>query len=93
MFRSLFYIPKNVTDEKSSIAVIVIEGGDSTSDQFTTWSIKFARRGYIVLDFDKLREGYSESVAGIKELGNVIKKLNTTGNKQYINKKIQYIRF
>jgi pimeloyl-ACP methyl ester carboxylesterase len=69
MFRGLLYVPEGVTIENPAPAVLVIGGGDSTSDQFTTWSIELARRGYVVLDFDKLGEGYSEGVAGVKALG------------------------
>lgn len=63
MLRGLLYIPKEVTKENPGPAVIVIGGGDSTSDQFSALSVEYARRGYVVFNFDKRGEGFSEGLA------------------------------
>jgi len=62
VLRGLLYIPEGVTKENPGPAVLVIGGGDSTSDQFSAFSVEFARRGYVVFNFDKRGEGYSEGL-------------------------------
>jgi pimeloyl-ACP methyl ester carboxylesterase len=62
ILRGLLYIPKGVTKENPGPAVLVIGGGDSTSDQFSALSVEYARRGYVVFNFDKRGEGFSEGL-------------------------------
>ena len=62
MLSALLYIPKGVSVEKPAPALLVIGGGDTNREAFHYWSLEFARRGYVVLNFDKYTEGYSEGV-------------------------------
>lgn len=62
VLRGLLYIPRGVTKANPGPAVLVIGGGDSTSDQFSALSVEFARRGYVVFNFDKRGEGFSEGL-------------------------------
>lgn len=62
VLRGLLYIPKGITRDNPGPAVLVIGGGDSTSDQFSALSVEFARRGYVVFNFDKRGEGFSEGL-------------------------------
>jgi pimeloyl-ACP methyl ester carboxylesterase len=57
---ALLYIPEGVSVENPAPAMLVIGGGDTNREAFQNWSLEFARRGYVVLDFDKYTEGYSE---------------------------------
>lgn len=57
---ALLYVPKGVTVENPAPAMLVIGGGDTNREAFENWSLEFARRGFVVLDFDKYTEGYSE---------------------------------
>jgi len=59
-FSALLYIPKGVSVENPAPAVLVIGGGDTNREAMQNWSLELARRGYVVLDFDKFGEGYSE---------------------------------
>jgi len=60
LFSALLYIPEGVTVENPAPAVLVIGGGDTNREAMQNWSLELARRGYVVLDFDKFGEGYSE---------------------------------
>ncbi len=59
---ALLYVPDGVTVENPAPAMLVIGGGDTNREAFSNWSLEFARRGYVVLDFDKYTEGYSEGL-------------------------------
>jgi hypothetical protein len=59
---ALLYVPKGVTVENPAPAMLVIGGGDTNREAFQNWSLEFARRGFVVLDFDKYTEGYSEGL-------------------------------
>lgn len=59
-FSALLYIPDGVSVENPAPAMVVIGGGDTNREAMQNWSLEFARRGYVVLDFDKFGEGYSE---------------------------------
>jgi len=60
MLSALLYMPKGVSVDNPAPAMLVIGGGDTNREAFHNWSLEFARRGYVVLNFDKYTEGYSE---------------------------------
>lgn len=62
MMSALLYIPKGVTVDNPAPAMLVIGGGDTNREAFQSWSLEFARRGYVVFDVDKYTEGYSEGL-------------------------------
>lgn len=69
MLSALLYIPDGVTVKNPAPAMLVIGGGDTNREAFQNWSLEFARRGFVVLNFDKYTEGYSEGVPMNREQG------------------------
>ena len=62
MLSAFLYVPDGVTVDNPAPGMLVIGGGDTNREAFANWSLEFARRGYVVLDFDKYVEGYSEGL-------------------------------
>lgn len=56
------YVPDGVTNQTPAPAVLVIHGGDASSDKFSMYSVEFARRGYVVFNFDQRGHGFSGGV-------------------------------
>jgi pimeloyl-ACP methyl ester carboxylesterase len=56
------YIPKGVTSENPAPAVLFIHGGDASSDKYSMYSVEFARRGYVVFNFDQRGHAFSEGL-------------------------------
>jgi poly(3-hydroxybutyrate) depolymerase len=56
------YIPDGVTSEKPAPAVLFIHGGDASSDKYSMYSVEFARRGYVVFNFDQRGHAFSEGL-------------------------------
>jgi hypothetical protein len=54
------YIPAGVTSKNPAPAVLFIHGGDASSDKYSMYSVEFARRGYVVFNFDQRGHAFSE---------------------------------
>ena len=54
------YIPAGVTNKNPAPAVLFIHGGDASSDKYSMYSVEFARRGYVVFNFDQRGHAFSE---------------------------------
>jgi pimeloyl-ACP methyl ester carboxylesterase len=56
------YIPEGVSSENPAPAVLYIHGGDASSDKYSMYSVEFARRGYVVFNFDQRGHAFSEGL-------------------------------
>lgn len=63
------YIPAGVTSANPAPAVLFIHGGDASSDKYSMYSVEFARRGYVVFNFDQRGHAFSEGLPRVIENG------------------------
>jgi pimeloyl-ACP methyl ester carboxylesterase len=63
------YVPAGVTSDHPAPAVLFIHGGDASSDKYSMYSVEFARRGYVVFNFDQRGHAFSEGLPRIIEDG------------------------
>ncbi len=62
-YSALSYIPKTATNETPAPALLTIHGGSSNARNNESWSMEFARRGYVVIAVDNFGGGDSEYVS------------------------------
>ena len=62
-YSALSYIPKTATNETPAPALLTIHGGSSNARNNESWSLEFARRGYVVIAVDNFGGGDSEYVS------------------------------
>jgi len=60
LLSAFLFIPEGVSVENPAPAIVTIGGGDTNREALSNWSLELARRGYVVLGFNKQGEGYSE---------------------------------
>ncbi len=60
-YSALMYVPSNATDATPAPAIIMFHGGAGNARNHESWSVEFARRGYVCLAVDWNGSGESEA--------------------------------
>ena len=60
-YSALMYVPSNATDATPAPAIILYHGGAGNARNHESWSVEFARRGYVCLAIDWNGSGESEA--------------------------------
>ncbi len=74
-YSALMYVPSNATDATPAPAIIMYHGGAGNARNHESWSMEFARRGYIALAVDWNGSGETEAYGA----GTVIGKGDASG--------------
>lgn len=74
-YSALMYVPSNATDLTPAPAIVMYHGGAGNARNHESWSVEFARRGYVCLAVDWNGSGESEAYGA----GVVVNGANASG--------------
>lgn len=71
-YSALLYVPKTATDDTPAPAIYMIHGGSGNARNHESWSVEFARRGYVCMAVDWLGGGNGETYNGVDNTPNIM---------------------
>lgn len=67
-YSALMYVPPNATNETPAPGIIMFHGNSGNARNHESWSVEFARRGFVVLAIDNLGAGAAEYEIAVGKL-------------------------